>query len=363
MSACTHCGSRETVPHGKRRRSGRILRDERAEREPVAVSRFLCRSCGRTSTLRDDAAALRLRDYVVARVFEVGQSAAAVEVGLSRAAVQRRLRAWGDEREPAVFDAEPPFVLVETAEIRGAQRVLVCDVDRETLVEILEDPNALPGWLSQPGRAPALQICLPLDPRLRDLARAALPQAETMVAPASVARSLTALGDGAYRALRRRPEHEGSNSLPAAAEFRRASRGRFPPGSEWPNAFRALAGALRTAHAILAAGSRAAAERLWPEFAIACAGDASRAVASLFATWREEILCGIENGFVDRVAKLAEAARRSLSRRRPALGFPDLRCLALLQGFERAVEPSLVPRLRKSMPVSRGRPLADLGAL
>lgn len=362
-AACPHCGSARTVRHGTQRSSRLVLRDGTVTEQVFAEPRHLCRDCGRTGTIRTGASSaseIEVRDHLVAMVFAKGQSETARETGLTRPVIQRHLQAWADGREPDVLAAEPVFLIIDTANLRGVDRVLVCDLDRTSLVELLGDEASLRDWLTQTDRAPAVQVCLPVNPRLRDIVRESLPSAEVMVAPRTASRAFAAAGDAAFRSLRRRSDMIGRNSLPRSPEFLAAARGETPSEPSWPREFAALAGALRSARSLVSSRTRDEAERLWPELQLSCAPPEARAVRDLAGAWREPILSGIDNRFVDASAALVERCRRGLRNRRPALGFNDLRSMALLDGFDRSLDSPVGESSAYATPISKGRPLGQL---
>ncbi|MBY0255296.1 MAG: hypothetical protein K2X54_28585 [Methylobacterium organophilum] len=360
--SCEHCGSARLVRKGRSQRTFERLRDGVIVPYDGAVTRVLCRGCGRNGTLYDQgdlAADREVRDHVVGRVFALGRNAAAIETGVPRTTVQRHVEAWCTAREADVLDVAPDFLLLEPVRIRGEDCILAIDVDREALVEILPAGEALQAWIGAPGRLPALRVCARFDPATISMVRTMLPATKVMVAPVMAARALRMEADLCLRALRRRPAAKGCNAMPTPNEFSRslASDAGVEPG--WPTAVTALRAAVRAVLELLAARSRSEGERRLPEAELAASS--CERILRWLRVWREPILEGLDHAFVDRTAMLAAGVRRAIVRRRPALGLSDNRALALLRDFvRRSIKtPPGMPRRTVSM----GRPLNGLEAL
>ena len=365
-AACGHCGSERLVRKGAFHPTFHRIQDGVAVPYEATAARVLCRACGRNGSVYDEAdlaAERALRRHVVERVFLLGQSGAAIETGIPRATVQRHVEAWCALREPEVLDVAPDFLLLEPVRIRGADCILAVDVDRGTLVELLAAGDPVRAWLADPGRMPALQVCTPLDPALISLVGTALPEVRIMVSPAAAARGLRTEAELAFRALRRHATARGCNGMPTAPEFTRSLAADGAPGprhaERWPRAAIALRAAARAVLDLLALSSRAEGERRWAETELAAAG--SDRILRWLRVWREPVLEGLDNAFVDGAAGLVAGVRRAMARRRPFLGLADLRAFALLRDFVRRsvpTPPGMPPRA-----VSEGRPLAGLEAL
>lgn len=358
-ASCEHCGSGRLVRKGRSRRTFERLRDGVIAPYDGAVTRVLCRGCGRNGTLYDQgdlAADREVRDHVVERVFALGRNAAAIATGVPRTTVQRHVEAWCAAREADVLDVAPDFLLLEPVRIRGEDCILAIDVDREALVEILPAGEALQAWLGAPGRLPALRVCARVDPATISTVRASLPATKVMVAPAVAARALRMEADLCLRGLRRRPSAKGCNAMPTPNEFSRslAPDAGVEPG--WPTAVTALRAAVRAVLELIAAKSRSEGERRLPEAELA-ASSCDRILRWL-RVWLDPVLEGLDHAFVDRTAMLAAGIRRAIVRRRPALGLADVRALTLLRDFVRRTMPP-----RPGMPprtVHVGRPLEGL---
>lgn len=362
MTACPRCGSPELVSRGKERHTSLVVRDGCIAEVEAYAQRLTCKSCGKTSSHRDESvvdATHEARDLIVRTVHRLGQTAAASQLGVPRSTIQRHLAKWRDAREAEVAGAAPAFLLVDTAHVRGADRVLVVDLDRETLVEILEGHGELSRWLGDDARAPALKVCMGLDSRLAAIVREGLPTAEIMVAPTTMRRTVRSEAILATRALRRSPDVRGRNGLPFPQEMAAVLKGDLPTPEQWPVEAGAILTAARAGMHLLAARNRASAEAMWPQFEMAVALAPMPRLARLFTTWREPILAGVDHRFVDRACLLLSKARRCLSTRRPSLGFDDLRGFALMDGFETALEGLPIPGMSQT-PVAVGRPLAGL---
>lgn len=361
-TACGHCGSERIVRKGVFHPTFHRILDGVAVSYEATAARVLCRACGRNGSVYDqaDLAAERaVRAHVVERVFALGQSAAASETGVPRATVQRHVEAWCASREPEVLDAAPDFLLLEPFRIRNVDCVMAVDVDRGTLVEMLTSGESVRRWLCDPGRPSALQVCTPLDPSIVALVGSALPDARTMVSPAAAARGVRTEADLAFRSLRRQGRATGCNGMPTASEFQRSLARDGAPGPGWPRTVAALTTAARAALDLLGSRSRAEGERRWAETELAAAG--SERILRWLRVWREPVLEGLDHAFVDATVRLAAGVRRAIARRRPVLGFADLRAFALLRDFVRRsvpTPPGFAPRA-----VSEGRPLAGLEAM
>lgn len=358
---CPRCSSIDLVSRGTESHSALVVRDGRLVEIEGRSRRLTCKSCGKTSSHRDDGlvdASHEARDLIAETVHRLGQTAASAELGVPRSTVQRHLARWREAREPEIVGAAPIFLLVDVAHVRGADRVLVVDLDRETLVEMLEGHDDLATWLGEASRAPAVRVCMGLDARLAAIVRTGLPAAEVMVAPSTMRRAVRTEAILATRALRCSPDLRGRNGMPFPQEMADALReGRRTPG-QWPMEAGAVLTASRAAFHLLDAKDRGSAERAWPQFEMAVGLAPMPRLARLFATWREPILAGVDHRFVDRASMLVSKARRALATRRPSLGFQDLRGFALMDGFETALEGLPIPG--SQTPVAVGRPLAGL---
>lgn len=361
-ATCEHCGSGRLVRKGGSQRTFGRLRVGVIVPYEGAVTRVLCRGCGRNGTLYDQgdlAADLEVRDHIVGRVFALGRNAAAIETGVPRTTVQRHVEAWCAAREADVVDAAPDFLLLEPVRIRGEDCILAIDVDREALVEILPAGDALQAWLGAPGRMPALRVCVRFDPAAIAAVRTALPSTKVMVAPAAAARAVRTEAELCLSALRRRAAEKGCNSMPTPPEFARSLSPDASGEPEWPTPVTALRSAVRAVLALLSVTSRGEGERRLPEAELAAGG--CERILRWLRVWRDPILEGLDHAFVDRAAMLAAGVRRAIVRRRPALGLSDTRALALLRDFVRRsiTTPPGMPRRS----VSVGRPLKGLEAL
>ena len=364
--SCRHCRSTRLVGHGTSSVSAPTVHDNGIVEASFEVMRFNCRDCGRTSTVRDPALSLaeaEVRDHLVRLVFANGQAAASRITGCPRGTLQRHLKAWAEAREADVLEAEPGFILIETVCVRGEDRTLVIDLDRETIVELLSSTKELRTWAAVPGRAPAFRVCIPFDAGIRTIVSECLPRAEILIAPVIARRRLLVEGMLAYRTLRRQPEMQGKNGLPLAHEFAASLAGKNTDMTSWPVQVMALSGSVRAALGIAMARDLSEARSRLAEFEIASSGSESRRISSIIRTWMPAIMAGITHRYVDRAASLASKVRRDLSSRRPALGFSDLRAFAVLDGFERRAEMPFSSNGRPPMAVSRGRPLQGLLAV
>lgn len=362
MRSCPRCGSGSLVSRGTEGYTALAIEGGRIVERDGLSQRFTCRDCGRTSSHRDpslEQASHQAHALVVDTAHRMGQTAAAACLGLARATVQRHMARWRDAREEEVAGAAPAFLLLDVAHLRRADRILVVDLDRETLVEMLEGHGALAGWLSNGARAPAVKVCLGVDPRIASIVRESLPTARLMVAPTTMRRIVRGEAILATRTLRRAPAARGRNGMPFPAEMAQALSGLSPVPEQWPMDAGAILTGARAAMHLLSLRGRDEAEAAWPQFELAVAMAPMPRLGRLFSTWREPILDGIDHRFVDRAADLAAAARRALSTRRPSLGFQDLRGYALMDGFETVVEGLPIPGVVPT-PVSVGRPLAGL---
>lgn len=357
---CPHCRSSRVVRDGTYERSIRCLRNGCVVQLPSSSTRISCKDCGRTASIISDtdrAEGVAVREHVVGIALAKGRNAAARETSVSRSTVSAYLDEWSQPRESDPARAAPDFLLVEAVRVGGRDRSLLVDVDRETLVEMLDDGGKIADWAGVPGRLHPIRACLGVDPAIAAVARSAMPDTRLMVAPAAVARAVKTRALVALRTLRARSL--GSNGFPRAEEFLRGVA--TTVGEGWPLVACALANTVRSALSVLGARDRQEADRLWPEFAIASSGTESRSILTLMTTWREEILEGIEHRFVDGIWKKTQAVRRALSARRPILSFADLRRLALLRDFRMVPQADLLS-WQVGQAIAHGRDLADLPA-
>ncbi len=361
--SCTHCGSTDVVGHGTSMTTSQVVVSGSLVDATFKVSRVICKACGRTGSTRDPALLLAeasVRDHLVRLVFQHGQAEASRLSGCPRSTLQRHLKAWCDAREYDVQRAEPTLLLIDTVTLRGADRPLVIDLDRETIVEILPGTQELSGWLTQSGRAPAVRVCIAINSEIRSTVAGCLPKADIMIAPETARRRLLVEGALSLRSLKRHPGMIGSNGMPLQTEFSSAVFSDHPDTIGWCRSAASLAGAVRVGLAILRARSANEARSLLPEFEIASSGTESRRIWQFIKTWWVAILAGIEHRYVDRVAEMTSRIRRDLAAKRPVLGFFDTRAFAVLDGFERRAESPLTMSGRVPAHISRGRPLASL---
>lgn len=343
--ACPHCGSGACVRNGGDDLTVDYLDDGRVARRRTWVTRVKCRSCGKSGRAYDPADVATeagVRAHVVERVFALGREGASAETGVPTTTLQRHMQAWAESREADVRDAVPDLLHLERVRLRQADALLVVDMDRHTLVEVLDGTAELAGWLTAPGRTAAVEACVPLDPAVVAAMRAHAPPTRLLAAPSAVAKAVRGAALLSVRALRRRPEMAGRNGMPTVPEFAACLDG-APSHGGWPAAASALLAVARLSLAVSQCPTREAAERLWPELALAGADGAGRAVSALMATWREPLLAGLGRRDVEAAAGLSGRLRHGLATRRPALGFPDLRAYAVLRGFERRTEGPYFP--------------------
>jgi transposase-like protein len=358
------CGSPWTVRHGSESPTYRRLEGGRAVKADCEVPRFLCKACGRTFCVRPqavEAAERAVRDRAVDLAFALGRAGAARELGLDHSVVSQMADRWRGDREADTHEAAPDFLVLERANVRKADAILVADADHETLVEVLRGPAALDAWLSRPDRLPPLRVCTPLAPDLAETLRRRLPGAIVMVAPSAVVRAIRNALAAGLRQLRRDPAMRGRNAFPDTARFLRVVDGRADAGEGWPREATALLAAGQAARAIAAAPDRPRGERLWPEFELAASVPGAGLLARLMATWKPAILAGLDHRFVDGLALRMAGLRRLAQSRRPALLFRDFRGYVLLRGYEAV--PVMAPDGSGTGAIARGRPLAGLAGL
>jgi hypothetical protein len=359
--ACA-CGSPRTVRHGSVPGHRYRLADGKAEKVGEAGSRFLCRGCGRTFTRRTfeaEAEERILRDRAAELAFRLGRHGAAGALGLHGSVLDNMLDRWQSDREVDVADAAPDFLAVERVALGKGGGILVADVDRETLVEVVADAEALAGWLAVPGRLPALRVCVPLDPEIAASVRLGLPEAEVLVAPATVLRAIRSALAAGLRILRRIPGMRRRNAFPSTARFLRSAESPDAMPEGWPVEVVALRGAGRIAREIAGSADAELGAGLWREFELSATEPCAQPLARLMATWKGAILSGLDHRFVDRVAGVIDRIRRVAPLRRPSLVLRDFRAFVLLRDCERAAFPSGVGRYGgPSLP--HGRPLAGI---
>lgn len=362
MRSCPNCSSNLLVSRGTERHAALVVEGGRLVEVEGVSQRLTCKACGKTSTHRDGAlseASHEAHALIVDTTHRLGQTAASAELGIPRTTIQRHMARWRDAREPEVRRAAPSFLLVETASLRGAERVLVVDLDRESLIEMLQAPGDLREWIDDPDRAPAVKVCMGIDARLSGIVRECLPGAEVMVAPSTMRRAVRMEAILSTRAVRRAPETRGRNGMPFPQEMARVLREGGPAPDEWPSIACAVLSASRAALDLLASPTRDRAERAWPQFDMAARLAPVQRLSRLFSTWREPILAGIDHRFVDGPTTLVSRARRALVTRQPRLGFQDLRGYALMDGFQSVVEGLPIPGVPQ-VPISVGKPLREL---
>jgi transposase-like protein len=330
------CGSPRTIRHGTDAGSHLRLSGRVAERVASPVSRFLCKGCGKTFPHREpeaEAEERAVRDRAAELAFALGRAPAARELGVGPSVLATLLDRWHASRDGDTLDATPDFILAEAMHLRNGDAILVADVDRETLIEVLPDVGSLEAWLARPGSLPALRVCVPVDPALADAVRRSLPDATVMVAPHAVLRAIRSALALGLRIVRRSPGMAGRNAFPSTARFLRAVEGGREDAAGWPGEVRGLLAGGRLAMAIASAPDAARGELMWPEFEVAADGAGGGPVARLMRTWRDAILAGLQHRYVDRFAKAMEQVRRAGQARRPSLVFHDFRGFILLRDY------------------------------
>ena len=365
MNPACACGSPRTVRHGAETGSHLRLAGEVAERVGATFPRFLCKGCGRTFSHRPpevEQAERLVRERASDLAFALGRAPAARVLGIGPSVLATLLDRWQAAREADMLDASSDFLILESVGLRGAEAILVADVDRESLVEVTAGIERLEGWLARPGSLPALRVCVPLDPALAGVVRRSLPEAELMVAPGAVARSLRGALAAGLRILRRLPGMRGRNAFPSTARFLRAVEGASAACEGWPREVVALHGAGRVAGEIAGAADAESGKALWPEFELTVAVPGGSPLARLMSTWKGAILSGLEHRFVDRIARTVEQVRRLTQARRPSLVFQDFRGLVLLRDYEHRAAPPVAPGAGRGT-VAFGRPLEGLVGL
>jgi hypothetical protein len=336
LSPACPCGGRNAIRHATEPSKPLRLDGTRVVRVPSVSTRFLCRSCGGTFLVKDPVAVsgeIAAREHIAERVFAMGRDGAAREADTSHSTVKRLMRDWCHIREPGVEDADPDFLVVDVIAARGDGRVLLVDADGETLVEVLETVSDLSGWLERPGRLQPLRVCVPVDAGVAAAVRKSSPDSTLMVAPSTAWRAIRSTLGAGLGALRRDPSMHRRNGFPGVAGFLRALDGRVAPGEGWPREVLALLTAGRAARGVVSARDAATGRRMWPEMEVAAAVKGGSPLLRLLSVWREAILAGLDNRFVDKVCATMARVGRLVRGRRPALGFPDFRALVLLRDY------------------------------
>jgi len=356
------CGSPRTVRHATDRSTHLRLAGGKAVEVHGIATRYLCKGCGRTFTCRPteaEAEECAVRDKAAELAFALGRAPAARELGIETTTMATLMARWHAARDIEALDAAPDFLLVDRVNVRKKEAFLLTDVDRETLVDIVQGTEGLAGWLGAPGRMPALKVVIPIDAEVAGTFRRTLPGATVMVAPSTVARAIwKALATG-LRSLRNDSGMRGRNAMPGTAGFIRTVRGNTPVHDGWPLEVLSLVTAGRAAAAIAAAPDAEHASRIWPEFELAASGPGGGPLSRLMTTWRDAILSGLDHGFVDRFSTAVRQVRRAAQSRRPSIVFQDFRGLVLFGTGDRT---STMPRSSnmQATPHACGRLIAGL---
>lgn len=362
MNPACACGSPRTIRHGSDSGSHLRLAGGIVERVAGTFQRYLCKGCGRTFTHRPaevDADERQVRERAAELAFALGRAPAARRLDLHHSVLDNLLDDWQACRDPDTVDAEPDFLFVESVVLRKETFILVADLDRESLVEVLPDPDRVGAWLTRPDRLPALRVCVPIDPAVAGAVRSALPDAIVMVAPSAVLRAIRGALTAGLGVLRRLPGMRSRNAFPSTARFLRAVEGGGPRPEGWPHEVMGLLGAGRLAREIVGGGDAARGAALWPEFELAASVQGGLPLGRLMATWKGAILSGMDHRFVDRIAQVLDQVRRLAQARRPTLVFQDFRGLVLLRDYER-VPVMVAMGSQGASTKAHGRPLSGL---
>lgn len=277
------------------------------------------------------------REWVVETAFAHGRAGAVDRSGLGASVVDGIVDHWLASREGDVVDAQPDTVALDEVRTRLGGAIAVADLDNDALVEVLPDREALSRWLARPGMAQPLRVGLPVDAALATIVRGAVPGVRLLVAPVNAMRAVRAALAAGLSALRREPGMSRRNAFPGSARFLRALDGRVAACGGWPVEVTALLSAGRAAEHVVRAPDAREGARRWPEMELALSVPGAAPLARLMRTWREAILEGLDNRFVDRASAALSRVRRMSVSRRPSLLPRDLRGLYLLRDCRRGL--------------------------
>ena len=303
--------------------------DGRLKRESVAVQRYRCRDCGRSSVeALDDA---EIVEAVGDCAIRHGIAAAAARLDIDPGTVSRTLARWIEARREDADRALPDTVALNPVRSGQPLRLILSDPVEEGIVEIVDGIEGLKAHAQACGSAPSL-VSVEVDASLVRAVRGVWPDAAVAVPPAAAIRAASVAALATFRSLVRAGVAQGRNFRErphllriANSDLTAAEREELQAWSAPLKRFRAavllLLEALRSASP--AAFSDALSRVLASLREIAPGG----ALEAFLSTWKGELAAGVENRWLDRAWSDIDALRREVAAVRPSAGLDVLRAI------------------------------------
>jgi len=300
MNTCPQC-HRQTILHGRRKRTFIDLVDGRLGKVLVQVQKYLCRHCGVTYSDRVDGVSARAKEAIIDGVLRDGVTETARRLNSTRSTVQSVFSDWEGQQESK--RVAPDVIGVETFNIAGIARMVVFDAVEEEIVEVVDDLSALRKWLEGAQGVPTLAV-IGLDPALATVFEEIFPGIEIALSPAAARNAVVSVAETALRAIVRRNTERGRN-------FREDARMLVIPDDDlsdemrdelplWDSNARALRRCCVDILAALRSRDAEAVRRVIDQVVAAVASNTViSSLSSFLGIWRDRILSGIGIRWVD----------------------------------------------------------------
>lgn len=349
---CPDCGGVASRSGTKARRVLDLAADGSPHLGEIRVQRWQCDNClGYFSTLPAEArprslATIAARDAVAEACFAAGYAAAAKRFGIDEKTARSLWQEWAELRAADLPGQLPEFLGLHIAEVAGAPRTIVTDVEAATVLDVLPGCGAMDvvAWLKRIGYPERIHsAAIALHPPFRLALQDAAPDARVSLCPEHARngglRVFVAALRGVQRATGRRP---GDNTQAMLGGFARPlaalSLGEREDMGAWDDAVQALHAAKECFLEALACNRPAKATAILAEARAACLDIPGAGLPAAFiASWSGEMAAGVSEAALGPFAGLLGEMAACWAARRPPLPFDLARGLAVLRDGPRVL--------------------------
>jgi hypothetical protein len=330
VRSCIRCSGR-TIGLGSRNIVVVAIDSGRLTRSAASAPRLRCGSCGHVFVDRSATGESVVLDAVVDAALCEGISGAARRFACDERTIRSVVRRWTALREDEIVDSRTKELALYPVRAGGIDRLLVCDPDDLTLLDVLPGADDLEGWLStRPGRTDL--VLVPVDPAIVPMVEKILPNAVLAVAPSAArAAILSAAARTLHEGEGRRNFREDITLLPKADDDLTETE-RDEIGSFWSAKAKGLRRHMQALSKALSTGREAFEKCLTSVTDFLDTAFPRSGLGRLLSRWNRLFAAGAGEMWLDavhaRLVRVNEAVARDMPRAsfellRIALVFPD----------------------------------------
>lgn len=207
--SCPECKG-ETVGYGRRSSSVLAVVGGRLQRRPTEVHRFRCKSCGTIHSPAGRTVPDAVVKAVVSNVQRHGVLGASNALGCDRSVIELIFRRWVADQDAGRRRIVPGAFGVHVFQMGNEERIMLCDLENESLVEIFDDHASMVDWLQAAEGSPRLAI-IDVDARNRYAIEKVLPKVEIGISTSSAQEALAGAAENTLRSITRAEIAKGRN--------------------------------------------------------------------------------------------------------------------------------------------------------